>query len=176
MRFLLLCLFFLANTVAISAQNTIDKASVNFKIKNIGVYVKATFSESAITGNFNPDDLENSVINATVQVNSVDTGIAKRDKHLLEAEYFDAVNYPTIQFASSKIEKKSATNFILHGKLTIKNKSKTVQLPLTTQTNGNSISVNSTFTLSRKDYGVGGKSWVMSDKVKAEVQFIAIKP
>ena len=171
MRLIILTLLFLTNTLAINAQNKIDQSSVNFKIKNIGTYAKGTFSESAISGNFSPTDLESSAIKVVIQVNSIDTGIVKRDKHLLEDDYFDAATYPTIEFSSTKIEKKSVTNYVLHGKLTIKKTTKTIQIPLITRDIGNSIEVKSNFDLSRKIYGVGGRSWILSDKVKAQVQF-----
>lgn len=165
----------LVNTITANAQNKIAQSSVNFKIKNIGTYAKGTFSESSITGDFNPNDLENSFIKVVIQVSSVDTGIAKRDKHLLEDDYFDVATYPTIKFSSTRIEKKSAANYVLNGKLTIKKTTKTIQIPLIIEDNGDAIEVESGFDLSRKAYGVGGRSWILSDKVKAHVQFTVKK-
>src|SRR5438045_120849 len=36
----------------------------------------------------------------TIQVSSIDTGIAKRDAHLRTPDFFDAQKYPTITFVS----------------------------------------------------------------------------
>lgn len=166
-------------TVTISFAQTLEQnkyeSTINFKIKNLGTYAKGTFSESIITGNFNPADLENSSLNATIQVRSVDTNIKKRDKHLLEEDYFDAATYPTIRFSSTKVERKSDTNYVLYGKLSIKKTSKEVKLPLVVKNSGAILFVSSDFTLSRKEYGVGGRSWILSDKIKAQVQFTVKK-
>lgn len=162
-------------TMAYVFPQKIEQSKVSFKIKNIGTYAKGTFSESTITGSFNTNDLDTSVIKAVIQVNSVDTGIKKRDKHLLEDDYFDVAKYPTIEFYSTKIEKRSEIDFVLHGKLTIKKTTRVVQLPLVITNNGNSITVNSSFMLRRRDYGVGSRSWILSDKVKAQVQFTVKK-
>ncbi len=176
MRYLIFTIVFLFNLTTGSSQQVIDNAAINFKIKNIGTYAKGTFSESLITCNFKLDDLETSFLKVTIQVKSVDTGIKKRDKHLLEDDYFHVAAYPAIQFSSTKIEKKSNADYIVHGELTIKNTNKQVQLPLAVEDNGNSLSLRSDFVLSRKEYGVGGRSWILSDKVKAQVQFSVKKP
>src|SRR5580765_2782573 len=41
----------------------------------------------------------------TIEVKSIDTGIAKRDEHLRTPDFFDAQKYPTITFVSKKAEK-----------------------------------------------------------------------
>jgi hypothetical protein len=53
-------------------------------------------------------------------VNSIYTGIGARDKHLLEAEYFDAINYTKIILESSKIEQNTNGDLILFAALSIK--------------------------------------------------------
>ena len=175
MRFITFTVLFFLYGATLYTQNNIEKSNVGFKIKNVGFYTTGTFSDSNFTGNFDLDDLKNSSVTVIIQVKSIDTGITKRDKHLLEADYFDVTNYPVIEFKSTKIVRKSETRYILYGKLTIKKKTKEVQLPLTVNAKGNLISISSDFRLSRKEYGVGGKSWVLSDKVKTHVQFTAKK-
>ena len=49
-------------------------------------------------------------------------------------------------------------------------------MPLRVAENDDIIRVESNFTLSRKEFGVGSKSWILSDKVKAQVQFTVRKP
>jgi len=156
-------------SATVFAQNT-TKTTVDFKIKNIGVYVKGNFSQVSVTSNFDKNDLENSFINAVITVNSINTNNKKRDKHLLESDYFDTNNYKQMKLVSTKIEKVSTNNYKLTGTLTIKNKSKKVVVPLVIGDNNESLSIAANFELNRRDYGVGGSSWVMSNTVKINVK------
>ena len=163
-------LFLLLTTIGLMGQQ-VEDLKVNFKIKNIGTYAKGSFSESQIEGTFNQNQLSTSYLRALIEVKSVDTGIAKRDKHLLEADYFDLVSYPHIEFISSRIEQVSEKTFVVHGTLEIKGKKRKTSLELTLTHEANATLVRSEFEIRRKDYGVGSKSWILSDKVKAEIQF-----
>ncbi len=162
-------LFFLSTTII--AQNATTNTLVEFKIKNIGVYVKGTFSEASVTSSFDAGDLTNSFINAVIKVNSINTNNKKRDKHLRESDYFDVHNYKEMKFVSTKIEKVSGDNYKLTGTLTIKKTSKTVVIPLIVRNTNEKFSLAANFELNRRDYGVGGSSWVMSNTVKINVKY-----
>lgn len=155
-------------------QNT-DKTVVNFKIKNMGFSVKGMFKEVTISSNFNSGDLENSFINSTIKVNSIDTGNKKRDKHLLNKDFFEVTTYPEIQLASSKIEKISANNFQLTAKLRVKKVTKEIVVPLQVIETDTSVTITSNFSINRLDYGVGKSSWTMSDTVKIQLVYVATK-
>jgi polyisoprenoid-binding protein YceI len=68
---------------------------------------------------FNLDDLSNSMIQGNVDVNTLETGNAKRDEHLKSADYFEAEKYPTMSFGSISIVQKGDA-FIMKGKMKIK--------------------------------------------------------
>jgi len=167
----LLALLFIFS-VSLNAQELVQNksdSSIDFKIKNLGVHVKGTFTEVAISSNFNTDSLEGSYINATIKVNSINTKNKKRDIHLLKDDFFDAVKYPDIKLISTKIEKVSDKNYKLFAKLSIKNKTKSVEIPLDIQDDDKSITIRSNFDLNRRDYDVGGRSWILSNTVKINV-------
>ncbi len=172
--FMILFISTLHLTAQSLTQNT-SKTKVTFKIKNIGLNVDGTFSNVAISSNFNKDDVSNSFLNATIKVNSLDTGNNTRNKSLSEKDYFDTSNYPDIVLKSTKIKKESVSKYILTAQLTIKNTTKTITIPLQFSENENSITLTSYFTLNRRDYTVGKKSWVMSDTVKINVVYSADK-
>jgi polyisoprenoid-binding protein YceI len=58
---------------------------------------------------------EDSLVQATVQLASVETGSADRDGHLRSADFFDVENNPVMTFRSTKV-----TSNTLEGDLTIK--------------------------------------------------------
>ena len=81
------------------------------------------------------DSLSTSHIDATVDVASLDTGIGARNEHLLTAEYFDAAQFPQMQFASTMIWG-APDNFGIRGNLTIKAVTKEVVFSARIRDNG----------------------------------------
>ena len=68
---------------------------------------------------------EQSTVQATVQLASIDTNSADRDTHLRSADFFDVENNPTMTFTSTKV-----TNESIEGALTIKGITKQVSFDL----------------------------------------------
>ena len=62
---------------------------------------------------------------------SVDTGISKRDRHVVSEEFLDASKYPLITFTSTSITKAAGNIYNINGKLTIKGVTSDLVLPLT---------------------------------------------
>lgn len=164
------CSLFLID-MSVAAQNN-KETKIDFKIKNIGMYVDGGFSEATITASFNKNNLANSFINANIDVASINTNNEKRDKHLLSNDYFDVATYKKMKLVSTKIEKVSDNIYRLTGNLTIKKTTKPVVIPLVINENESSVMINGNFELNRRDYGVGGRSWVLSNKVKIQVKHI----
>ena len=154
------------------SQNKIE-TKVDFKIKNFGVYVTGSFSEVDIVSNFDSSNIDNSYINAIIKISSINTGNVKRDGHLFKEDFFDVDNFKFIKLESSKIEKISETNFILEGKLTIKNTINIISIPLELIENDDSLLLKSNFIIRRKDYDVGGNIWVLGNNVKIMIMYKA---
>jgi len=68
---------------------------------------------------FNAQAPEQSTVHVVIQAASINTQIAKRDKHLQTADFFDVSKYPELTFESQSIDKKSEGH-VLNGLLTIK--------------------------------------------------------
>lgn len=158
---------FLISSQAVAQNNT---TKIDFKIKNFGMYVKGSFSEATVVSSFDENNLASSFIKASVAINSLSTNNEKRDKHLLEQEYFDEPAYKQLKLVSTKIEKTTSNNYEITAKLTIKETTKTIVIPVKISQTENELVMNANFELNRKDYGVGGSSWVLSNTVKIEVK------
>ena len=157
---------FFANTAVVAQNDT----SIDFKIKNIGFNVNGNFSKAVVTSNFDKNNLADSYISAVVAINAINTNNKKRDKHLLETDYFDETKYKHLTLVSRKIEKNSNNNYKLTGKLTIKKTTKTVVIPLVINENESLFTMTSNFEINRRDYDVGGSSWILSNTVKIQVK------
>lgn len=149
----------------------ISEVEVTFKIKNLGISVGGKFTDVIFESDFNKDDLDNSFINVIIKVNSLDTGNKKRDEHLMKSDFFDVEAFPNIEFHSTKIERIQENSYSLIGNLIIKNITKLVTIPIFIDETKEHLVFNSSFELNRRDYGVGGKYFVLANKVKIKVQF-----
>ncbi len=111
----------------------IDKEHTNFyfSVDHIYAKVRGRFTDYSGTLNFDPDNLKDSKISFEIKVKSIDTGISKRDKHLLSDDFLDASKYPLIKFASTSITKTEGNTYNINGTLTIKGVSTDLVLPLT---------------------------------------------
>jgi len=173
----ILILFLLA-TLTLSSQEWVqdkNKTTVLFKIKNFGIPVDGGFKNTDIKTNLNTKDLSNSYISATIMVNTIFTGIEARDKHLLETDYFDALNHEKIILKSSKITKDVNGNITLFAGLSIKGIVKEMEIPLEVFEDNSILNLNASMLLNRKDFNLGGRSFVLSNNVKIQVEYSATK-
>lgn len=177
MKKLLLLLILLTSVHSFAQEWNQDNevTEVTFKIKNFGVNVDGDFSDIQIQTNFNSEKLSESFINATIKVLSIDTGIKKRDVHILEEDYFDQTKYSDILLKSTKIEKTKKGTYLLYADLTIKGKTKKMKLPITFQQTDKRLMIQSDFQINRRDFNVGGGSMIMSKKVKIQVRYTGFK-
>ena len=144
-------------------------ATVNFSIKNAGVNVGGSLSGLRASATFDPNDLANAKITASVAVNTIETGIAMRDRHLKSEDYFDAEKYPRISMSSISFSKKSDNNYSGKFQLTMKDVTKTVNIPFTFTENGETGKFKGSLKLDRRDYNVGSSSWTLGDDVTVNI-------
>jgi polyisoprenoid-binding protein YceI len=111
----------------------IDKEHTNFyfSVDHIYAKVRGRFTDFTGTLFFDPDNPKDSKISFEINAKSIDTGIGKRDKHLLSDDFLDASKYPLIKFASTSVTKAEGGTYNVKGTLTIKGVSYELILPLT---------------------------------------------
>jgi len=144
---------------------TLDKAHSNiyFGVEHIFSEIRGHFNEFSVAVNFDSDDLANSSFMFEIRVDSIDTNISKRDKHLQSADFFDAGKYPTISFTSKTISDKGDGLFEISGTLTIKDQEYPLLIPLQLAgikdhptAKGQLVAgFNGSVTIDRLAYGVG---------------------
>ena len=127
------------------------KSTVQFTVSNFGVNtVEGSFADVKGTVNFDQAHPAKAEIDVHVAVNTISTGIAERDEHLQESEYFHAEKYPFIKFKSTSVSK-TKSGVLLKGTLTIKGISKAIVVPATYTQKG----LTCNFTIDRYDFKVG---------------------
>ena len=144
-------------------------SSITFKIKNAGIGVDGSFKGFQGTVNFNPDALTSSKFDVSVDSKTINTDNKTRDNHLKEDEYFGVEKHPKISMKSSKIEKVSEGKYKATFDLTLKGKTKSVSLPFSYTKTSTGYKLNGSFDINRRDYDVGGSSWILADDVKIAI-------
>jgi polyisoprenoid-binding protein YceI len=140
----------------------IDKvhSMANFKIRHLFSKVSGTFSDVSGTIWLDRDNLKESRVDATINVHSIDTNHAKRDKHLLSDEFFHVEKYPIIRFVSTSVEVTGENEGIMSGELTMHGVTRSVKLPFTVlgfgpdPWGGYRGGFEATAVLKRSDYGI----------------------
>jgi len=85
-----------------------DKAHsfIGFKVRHMGlIEVPGFFREFTGMVNFDAKNMSNSTVEFSAKATSVDTGVAGRDNHLRNKDFFEVEKFPDITFRSSKVEK-----------------------------------------------------------------------
>ena len=163
----LFTLFIANNLLAQSLKVADNGSSIRFVIKNFGIKTYGTFTGLKGTIIFNAKALSTSTFNVSVAAKSINTNNSTRDNHLSKTDYFDVEKFETISFNSSKITESSLPNrFFVVGNITIKGISKSVQFGFSAQPITGGYLFEGEFEINRRDFGVGGSSAVLADKLK----------
>ena len=100
---------------------TIDPvhSAVGFSIRHFVSKVPGRFTQFSGTITVDRDNLENSSVDAVIEVGSLNTFNDHRDADLKSPGYFDATKFGTITFKSSSWKKTGDSTFDVTGNLTI---------------------------------------------------------
>ncbi|MCE8034655.1 MAG: YceI family protein [Halomonas sp.] len=107
-------------------------AFVQFKINHLGYsYILGNFEEFEGNFHYDPENLEASSVEMEVQVNSLNTNHAERDRHFLSDDFLSADQYPTATFVSTGFEPNGDGEGVLTGDLTLKGETREIEMPVT---------------------------------------------
>ena len=186
----------LAAVLAVSAAATtttwqIDPqhTAAGFAVKHLMIStVRGQFKGVTGTVNWEDQDISKSIVDITIDANTVDTSEPKRDADLKSDKFFDVAKYPTITFKSKKIEQVSAGKLKITGDLTIHGATKEAVLdvegptpPVKDPWGNTRVAANATTKINRQDFGVkwnanmDGGGVVVGDDVAITIDLEMIK-
>ena len=163
-------------------------SEIGFKVKHMmftnvsGKFLK--FDGSIQTES---DSFENAKIEFTGAIDSITTGSADRDTHLLSPDFFDSAQYPEIKFKASSFTKINEGEYELVGDLTLHGVTKSVKLAtefggLMTDPWGNTkVALSLEGKINRKDWGLNWNSALetggvlVSEEVRLNIELQFIK-
>lgn len=110
---------------------TLDKshAKLGFSITHMSISeVEGSFKSFDAKFTAAKEDFSDAKIEASAQVNSINTDNEGRDKHLQAPDYFDAAKYPTLTFKGQSFKKVGEKDYKLIGELTMHGVTRVVSL------------------------------------------------
>jgi polyisoprenoid-binding protein YceI len=173
----------------ISGDYTIDTSHtrLGFSARHAMVTtVRGQFKEFSGTAHVDTANPAASKVSLSIDANSIDTGNAQRDGHLLSGDFFETEANPNITFESTDVSR-DGDDWTITGDLTVKGVSKpvTIEFEFTGSAKdpfGNDrIGFEGKTTISRKDWGLAWNAALetggvlVSDKVKLEFDVSAIR-
>jgi polyisoprenoid-binding protein YceI len=122
---------FYAQANAAAPKWELDPAhsGIYFGVNHIYSTTRGYFEEFKGEVLFSPDDLAGSRFGFEVEVKSINTGNSKRDGHINSADFFDSAKYPKMTFTSTAINHVKGDQYVVEGKLTVKDVTKEVSVP-----------------------------------------------
>ena len=133
---------------------------VGFAVKHLGVStVRGEFKEYGADLRVDEDNLAGSSITLRIQTASIDTDNQRRDDHLRSDDFLNAEAYPELVFESTGIEATGDGEYLLSGKLTIRDTTRELQIPVTAAgpidfMGGKRLGVEGEITIDRQEFGV----------------------
>ncbi|HZH20187.1 MAG TPA: YceI family protein [Geodermatophilus sp.] len=130
-------------------------------------------------------DPAQSTVNATIDMDSIDTRQEQRDAHIRSADFFDVGNHTVMTFRSTEVRTDGA-DWTVVGDLTIKGVTRSVELALEVNGfgpdayGGTRAGFSARTEISRKEFGVDidmpmdGGGVVVGDKISIELEIEAV--
>jgi polyisoprenoid-binding protein YceI len=131
----------------------------------------------------NDNDITKSTVQVTIDVTSLDTGVAQRDSDVKSANFFDTAQYPSATFASTSVAKKGM-GLTVTGNLTLHGVTRPVELdvegpsgPVPGMDKKPHSGYSATTTINRKDFGVGpnAPATMVGDEIKLTIDLDVAK-
>lgn len=156
----------------------------NFSIRHVVSKTAGSFSDITGTIKIDSADLSTASVDATIDMNSINTHHAKRDDHIKKAKYLDLGQYSKITFVTKKIIPSSKTEGVMIGDFTMHGVTKELSIPFTVlgfgfdPWGGQRSGFEAHTTIKASDYGFGwmkGENAPVGDDIEVTLFIEGIK-
>jgi len=137
--------------------------------------------DGAIT--YDADNVGQSSVNVTIPLAGMESHVAAFNEHLRSADFFDAEKYPTITFASTRVEAAGNDKLRVIGDLTLHGVTRPVVLDVTINKLGEhpmakrpAAGFDATTTILRSEFGIARYVPNVSDEVRIRITTEAVVP
>jgi len=186
-----LSLALLATTLSVTAVAQVQTWNIDpnhtaaqFSVRHLGIStVRGAFTKVTGTVQFDPANPAKTVIDATIDANSIDTRVEMRDKDLRSPHFFDAAKFPTLTFKSKKVEAAEAGKLKVTGDLTIHGVTKEAVLdvegpsaPIKDPRGNQRMGASASTKINRQDFGLTADSGMVGDDIPITIDLEMVQP
>jgi len=157
-------------------------SSVAFKIKHNDVaFVAGRFNEVSGEVALDQKDPAKSRIDILIPAGSVDTNNEARDRHLRTGDYFNVEKNPEIRFRSTSMKRVGNNRWEVAGEMEFMGLKKPFETAITLvgaaqdRRGGYRAGGSASFTISRKEFGMGSEGGGLGDAVFVEVNLEGVR-
>jgi polyisoprenoid-binding protein YceI len=137
-------------------------SGAHFSVRHLMIStVRGEFTGISGSLTYDPKNPTHASVEATIDCNTVNTGVAKRDAQLRSADFFDVAHYPVMKFQSKRVEKVDGGKLKVTGDLTINATTQEVVLdvegptaPIRDPRGNEKIGLTALTQISRKKFGI----------------------
>jgi polyisoprenoid-binding protein YceI len=134
-----------------------------------GAEFKGSFRRFTALIEFAPEALASAHFDVQVELNSLDSADADRDKTMRSADFFDVAHFPMAHYVTRTVTK-TAKGYHADGALTLHGVTKDVPIDFQFAAAGAGAKLEGTGTLKRLDFGVGQGEWKSTGSVGDSVR------
>lgn len=133
-----------------------------FKVKHMMISnVKGEFTAVAGSLRFNPENIGDSSVEASIDATTINTRDPQRDAHLKSPDFFDVEKFPALTFKSTRVSRKADGELVVAGDLTIHGVTRSVNFnvedlsaPMKDPWGNTRLGLSATTRINRKDFGL----------------------
>jgi polyisoprenoid-binding protein YceI len=167
-------MLFASAALAKDAAIDVSKSNIVATFTQSGVPVDSPFTKFSGRIVYDAAKPEASSASIDVDMRSLDIGDEAYNEEVRKPSWFDSAKYPTGTFRSTAIKSLGPNKFEATGKLTIKGRVLTINVPVTVATVGGAAAFDGSFTMSRKAFVIGDPAWgdYVEDKVVVKFRLV----
>jgi polyisoprenoid-binding protein YceI len=168
---LLLIAGFASGAAAVEYKSIqLDKSSVNFQYKQMGIGMDGHFKKFTAQLNFDPAKPAAAQAQIEIDLASIDSGSSEADDEVVGKTWFNVKAFPKASFVARQFKPAANNLFEVTGTLTIKGKSQDIKLPLKYSSQANTAVFTGGFVIHRSDFSIGEGIWAKPDVVANDIQ------
>jgi len=161
-----------------------NHSAAQFSVRHLGIStVRGAFTKVSGTVQYDAANPSKTVIDASIDANSIDTRVEMRDNDLRSPHFFDVAKFPTLTFKSKKVEAGQAGKLKVTGDLTIKGVTKEAVLdvevpgaPIKDPWGNQRMGTSASTKINRQDFGVSADSGMVGDDIPITIDLEMIVP
>lgn len=152
-----------------------DSSKLEFVFTQQGKAEQGEFKSFKAVFWFDPDNLQASHFEVSIDMAAIDTGASERDQILKSADLFAVEQWPTATFKAFNFRSRGGDQYLADAELTIRNHSQRLSFPfkLDLIRGGKAFHLQSEVYISRIEYGVGQGDWAGTGLIADRVGVIA---